>query len=171
MSKKVAAAARETAAALPFPADWPRSGRVNPRRSWIPDLRRVGWPVETVYVPAYSLETPGNTCVRALPATGDIGVFEPLGTEVTVGDRTFRADTPRGVVADALDEAGRGHEARLLHAGLPVTRPVGSAALRRSSASDQPITAVPEAWLRDLADRLGVDWSYACRREIADAPA
>lgn len=47
-------------------------------------------------------------------------ITSPLGFELAIGDRTFRADSPRGIVADCLDEAGRDHEARLLRTTICV---------------------------------------------------
>lgn len=41
-------AASDLRAALAVPADWPRRGRVMPRQTWVPILRRAGWPVAQV---------------------------------------------------------------------------------------------------------------------------
>jgi hypothetical protein len=35
---------------------------------------------------------------------------------------------------------------------------------------EQPITVTPVAWLRDLARRLGVEWTEACRFVLPDEP-
>lgn len=55
---------------------------------------------------------------------------KPLGFALTVGANTFAAESPRDVVADAMDEAGRAREAKLLRSRFRVV--LDGASVRRA---------------------------------------
>jgi hypothetical protein len=98
-SNKLVAAVAAAIAASPPPDD---GRRAVPRATWVPHLRRAGWPVQTVTL------------------------------------------------------------------YLPQTEHRGPRAGQRTADAPQPVSAVPLAWLADLARRVKVDWAYACRAVVAD---
>ena len=79
-----------------------------------------------------------DPATRALAAAGvNMG---PIGARYAVGGRTFVRHTPRAVLADALQEAGRVWEAELLRSADPV---VLADRLRLPHAGDAAVALAP----------------------------
>lgn len=98
----------------------------------------------------------------------------PSRADIAAAARAVAADLP--APAD-WPRAGRAMPAakwvtHLRRAGWPVAVVVvslpKSGGVGRGAVADQPVTVVPEAWLRALAARLGVRWADACRGRVAD---